>query len=280
MTASSHRRVLACLDDSPAAELVLTTAANVARALDAELDVVSVVAPDEPAAHDQHDQQAPRPRPARTWGLPDGAVRRIVGPVEDTLVAELAHADVLVGVLGSRALTATPHVLGHVARAVVTTSRRPLIVVPPNSAPLTGSDQRFLVPLDGRSRTSRAVSPLLAELIEPMGTIVPLHVFDTENVPMLISSSQDQAVVADEFAALHLGSVVPMTTRPRLRLGEPVHEILEAIRRDEVDAVVVGWSQHLDAGRATVIRALLADGGVPVVFQPVDVAPADDAASP
>ena len=99
---------------------------------------------------------------------------------------------------------------------------------------------------------------------------MPVHVFDRDHVPMFVSSSQDQAVLADDFAARHLGSSVSRTERPRLRVGDPVEAILAAIRRDEADAVVVCWSQHLGTGRAAVIRALLTHGGVPVILQPLD----------
>ena len=273
MSDRSRKRVLACLDDSPTADAVLRTAVNVARVVDADLDVISV----DPSG------ASPPVRPDLT-GLggrtpPRARSRVVVGPVEATLVDELAQDDVVIGVLGSRALTAKPELLGHVAHAVLTTSRTPLIVVPPNAAPLTGEGQRFLVPLDGRSRTSRALAPVLADLIDPMGTIVPMHVFDDADVPMFVSSPHDRAVLADEFAARHLGRVVRRTERPRLRIGEPVEEILAAIRRDAADAVVVCWNQLLDQGRAAVIRGLLADGGVPVVFQPIDAGRAVDATS-
>ena len=261
MTDRPQRCVLACVDDSPIAGAVLTTATNVARAMDAELDVISVEPP---------GVRRDSPSPGGSASSPMGS-RVVMGPVEATLIDELERDDVVLGVLGSRALATKPELLGHVARAVVTTSRRPLIVVPPDSAPLTGEGQRFLLPLDGRSRTSNAAAPVLADFIDPLGTIVPMHVFDDAHVPPLVSSAQDRAILADDFAARHLGRVVPQTERPRLRLGEPVEEILAAIRRDEADAVVVCWSQHLDRGRAAVIRALLARGGVPVVFQPMDV---------
>jgi len=268
------KRVLACLDDSPAADAVLATATNVARAMGAELDVISVVPPDGSAVR-RSASMSPGGRASRS-----PTPRVVVGPVEATLVDELEQDDVVLGVLGSRALAAQPDLLGHVARAVVTRSRRSLIVVPPGAEPLTGEGQRFLVPLDGRSRTSRAVAPVLAALIEPMGTIVPLHVFDDAHVPMFVSSPHDREVLADEFAARHLGPVVSRTERPRLRLGAPVDEILAAIRRDEADAVVVCWSQHLDGGRAAVIRGLLADGSVPVVLHPIDVARAGSEGRP
>jgi len=264
MTELANRRVVACLDSSPSAEVVLTTAANVATSLHAVLDVITVRAPGEPSADEPvlsaHGESL----------LSAAHVRTLVGPIEDTLVAELAHDDVIVGVLGSRALSAAPELFGHVARAVVTRSRRTLIVIPPGAAPLTGSGQRFLVPLDGSGRTSRAVSAVLADLVEPLGTVVPVHVFDRERVPMFVSSSQDQAVIADEFAARHLGSSVSRAERPRLRVGDPGQAILAAIGRDEADAVVVCWSQHLGTGRAAVIRALLTHGGVPVILQPLD----------
>ena len=143
MSVVPRKRVLACLDDSPIADIVHATAVNVARAMDADVDVVSVGS----------------------------------GSVEATLLDELARDDVVLGVLGSRRLTTTPDLLGHVAQAVVTTSRRPLIVIPPDASPLTGEGQRFLVPLDGRTHTSRTIAPVLAELVEPMGTIVPLARF-------------------------------------------------------------------------------------------------------
>ena len=89
MSVVPRKPVLACLDDSPVAGIVR--------------------------------------RPPSTWtrhGRRRG--RRSVGSgsVEATLLDELARDDVVLGVLGSRRLTTTPDLLGHVAQAVVTTSRR------------------------------------------------------------------------------------------------------------------------------------------------------------
>jgi nucleotide-binding universal stress UspA family protein len=231
----STRQVLAFLDDTPVAALVAETAATVAHATDSVLRLMSIEESD---------------------------------LVDAEIVRELERDDVVFGVLGGRSLASKPELLGHVAHAVATSSRRSLIIVPPTAKPLTGANLRFLLPLDGHSRTTNAVVPVVSELLAPIGTIVPVHVFDKSNLPMFFTSPEDRAVLADDFAARHFGGAVAATARPRLCIGLPADEIIAAIDREEPDAVVLCWSQRFDEGRAEVIRRLLADGRVPIVLHP------------
>jgi nucleotide-binding universal stress UspA family protein len=229
------KRVVAFVDDTPVATLVAETAATVAHAVDAELNMISI---------DESDV------------------------VDAEIVRLLENDDVVFGVLGGRSLASKPELLGHVAHAVATNSQRSLIIVPPTATPLTGSNLRFLLPLDGKSRTTNAVVPVVADLLAPIGTIVVVHVFDSSTVPMFFTSPEDRAVLADDFAARHFGGVAETTVQPRLCVGRPADEIIAAIDREEPDAVVVCWSQRIDAGRAEVIRRLLADGRVPIILHP------------
>jgi nucleotide-binding universal stress UspA family protein len=238
----ARRRVVAFVDDSPVAQIVTETATTVARSIDAELDVMWI---------DECDS------------------------VDAAIVRELERDDVVFGVLGGRALASKPEVLGHVAHAGATRSSRSLIVVPPSAKPLSGTGLRFLLPLDGRRRTTDAVVPVVTDLIALIGEVIPVHVFDTATIPMFFTSPEDRAVLADDFAARHLAALhdnddVGLTTRPRLCVGRPGDEIIAAIDREQPDAVVVCWSQRFDGGRAEVIRRLLADGRIPVVLHPAD----------
>lgn len=262
---AASRRVVACIDGSAAADTVVATADGVAAAMDATLDIVSIVASTGVRTPDERSLASVTGLRSRFPGL-----RLITGPVEQTLVDELSRADVLFGVLGSSSAETTVDRLGHVARHVMTRCRRPLIVVPPGSAPLSGRGDRFLVPFDGRSRTSNAVVPVLAGLIEPMGSIIPVHVFDESAVPMFVSSGADRDVLADEFAARHIGSNATHAERPRLFVGDPLEEIMSAARRERATALVVAWSQTLEPGHARVIRGLLKDAGVPILFHPIE----------
>ena len=231
----TKRRVLAFLDDTPVAALVRETAENVASAIGAELHVLSI---------DESES------------------------VEKEILRELDSDDVAFGVLGGRSIAAKPELLGHIARVVATSSRRTLIIVPPTARPWGRRDLRFLLPLDGHPQTTNAVVPVVADLLA-VGAIVPVHVFDSSNVPMFFTSPEDRAVLADDFAARHFGGAT-QTARPLLCVGRPAEEIIAAIDREEPDAVVVCWNQQFDVGRAEVIRRLLADGRVPIVLLPAD----------
>lgn len=247
-------RILAMVDESPLVPTVLATAAGLARLLHCEVDAVTAV-PDETE---------------RSRGVPEtttdrfGETTRVVhGDPETALMSELDEPDVIIGVLGTRTLRAHPHLLGHVAHAIVTRTSTPLVLVPPGSRPLVAEHPVFLVPLDGTQRTSDSVNPIAAMLTAEAGENITLHVFDITTVPMFAPSRHGSQLLAEEFMARHASGTAQ---RAEARIGATGQNILEVARQHHVDAILLAWSQNLEAGRAEVIRRVIGEADVPVVL--------------
>lgn len=247
-------RILAMVDESPLAPQVLTTAAALARLLHCEVDAVTAV-PD--------GSERLRGVPATSTNRLGVTTRVVHGDPEAALMSELAEPDVTLGVLGTRTLRAHPHLLGHVAHAIVTQTSTPLVLVPPGSRPLTAEHPVFLVPLDGTQRTSDSVNPIAAMLTAEAGENIALHVFDSTTVPMFAPSRHGSQLLAEEFMARHASGTAQ---RAEARIGTPAQHILDVARQHHVDAILLAWSQNLGAGRAEVIRRVIGEAEVPVVL--------------
>jgi hypothetical protein len=254
------KRVLGLVDDSPIAAAVAATAAQIARINSLELDLLTFVEPGDVTE---------RFTPALDEAQPPWRPRRSTSPIRSGLRVELADESVAVVIVGASSTGDKRDGLGHIARLIATTSARPLVLVPPFAAPLVGEDLRFLLPLDGHRPTTDSVMRAVEELFAPIGTVVPLHVFGQATIPMFVSSDEDRSVIAEEFAARHTTPIAQGATLPRLGLGEPADEIVASIEREHADAVILCWKQHLESGRANVVRRLLMDGRTVVVLVPV-----------
>lgn len=254
------RRILGLVDDSPIATAVAATAATIAQGNALELDLLAFV---------ESDDVTDRIIPALDGSSPPWQPRLSTRPIRSGLAAELADESVAAVILGASSSGDKPDGLGHIARMIATTSARPLVLVPPFAAPLVGDDLEFLLPLDGHRRTTESVMLAVEELFAPIGTVVPLHVFGQATIPMFVSSDEDRAVIAAEFAAQHMVPIAQEATAPRLRLGEAGDEIMAYITRQDADAVILCWKQRLEAGRAEVVRRILTDGRTVVVLVPV-----------
>lgn len=254
------RRVLGLVDDSPIAPAVAATASTLARIDALELDLLSF---------GESSDALERTVPALDESSPPWRVRSAAGPIEQGLTTELATETPAAIVLGACSTVGKRDGLGHVARMIATTTTCPLVLVPPHAAPLVGGDLRFLLPLDGERPTTESVMRTVEDLFVPIGTVVPLHVFADAAIPMLMSSDEDRAVIADEFAARHTASIADESTSTRLGLGDPGDAIIAAREREHFDAVILCWKQQLQAGRADVVRRLLTDGRTVVVLVPV-----------
>jgi nucleotide-binding universal stress UspA family protein len=228
-------RVIAFVDESTCAGDVLATADGLGRLLSASVDVVTV-----------------RPEDDTGWGGTRRA-RVVVGPVHDVLVAELNAEDVLAGVVGSRATDLPHRRVGHVAERLVTVATRPLLVVPPGAGALSARP-RLLVPLDGTTRTAKAVAPVVDLLRSTAVEVVTMHVFDPESLPALVSSPEDRRTIADEFDAIHCGG---RSDSIELRVGVPESHIPDVAEQLGADAIVLAWEQSLAPGHAAVVRRLL-----------------------
>ncbi len=243
-------RVLAFVDRSPCDVAVVKTAASLADLIGATVDAITVRPPD--------------------GGRPDvgpSDVRVIRGEAVPDLLTQLRFADVAFGVLGSRSIHAKPELAGHVALALLKASPVPLVLVPPHGHGLPAKGPRFLLPLDGTTETTTALEPIATLLANADAEVLMLHVFDSASIPPFIDSTEDLDILAAEFVLRHLPE---HSTKCVLRIGDPGPHIIEVTGSEQLDGIIVAWRQDLSAGRAEVVRHLIRETHVPLMFVPID----------
>lgn len=250
--------VIAAVDNSAAAGPVIEMARSVATLFGADVEAV----------HVREDGIA------TVKGLADAAhtsLRLLAGSPADVLVDALRESGVILGVLGiRREMAGRP--IGHIALNVVQRAQKPVIAVPPIFPSPSGRGSgwgplhRVLVPLDGSARTARSVETMVRQLAERGLEVLALHVFDAARVPRFSDQPQHEVVVWErEFLARYY----PPGTQLHTRRGWAAPAVLEVATTEHADLIVLGWAQDLSAGRAAVIREVLARSTVPVLLLPL-----------
>jgi nucleotide-binding universal stress UspA family protein len=246
-------KVIAALDTSPVAPVVMGTARVVAARLAAELH----------ALHARRDGAARMPRRIAETAARHGADLVVVeGRAIPAIIDVAGRGDVVV-VIGVRS---TPHgklPAGHTALAVAAGTRCPVVVTPP-TGPITDI-RRMLVPLEGLPDGD--ATALLARFADHGVEIVPLHVF----MPSTVPSFWDQPHhAAPAWSADFLSRFGPRDAHDLwLRSGDVADAVLEVVDSAAIDLVALTWSQDLSDAHAPVVRAVLAWSPVPVLLVPV-----------
>jgi nucleotide-binding universal stress UspA family protein len=250
-------RVIAALDNSLAANPVLMTAIALGRVLDAGVEAVHV--------------RVNGDRVARSAaGAAQVPLRTASGLVVERLIEIGLASDVVALVVGARGSPLGQRPLGGTALAVATSLPKPLVVVPPEIR-WPGQLRRVLVPLEGRetgSHTPRAIVELAQG--EDLDVVV-LHVLEEESLPRFTDQPQhEQTAQVEEFLRRYcpwgIGKV-----RLEVRVGRCDECVPVVAEEVDADIIALGWAQELEPGRAPVVRAALARGGIPVLLVPVNV---------
>lgn len=245
--------VVAALDGSTAAPAVMGTATGIASLLGADVE----------ALHVREGDRVP--------DVVAGARVPVVladGDPVDEIVRALHRPEVVLGVLGARGEPAGPRPAGHVVTAVAERCDTPLLVVPP---PEPDGDRgirpirRALVPLEGSAHSSACLVGALRDLADAGVELVGVHVFDTATVPRFWDQpAHAGATYATEFASRWCDEP---SVEVRLARGPAAVAVIDAASAHDVDLIVLGWHRDLwRPGRAPVVRAALADAGVPVLL--------------
>ncbi|WP_440073765.1 universal stress protein [Streptosporangium sp. OZ121] len=181
-----------------------------------------------------------------------------------TVLRELERTSTVLGVLAGDA--SSPVTSWWIVRR----STKPVVLLPSSPAEPAASGHvisRVLLPLDGSFEAAAAVTET-AELFTRTGVdLVVLHVFDEATVPRF----WDQAAHArqaweQEFLARHCAYP---GVRMELRSGVAGEQVVNVAAAERVDLIALGWSQHLDEGRARTVRETVAGARVPVMLIPV-----------
>jgi nucleotide-binding universal stress UspA family protein len=244
MSNADGKKVVAAVDSSLAGNPVLVTARALARVLGARVEAVHVLLEDESAPH--HAAQAA--------GVP---LRVMDGPVVDRLVDAGRAADTTALVIGARSTPTSPRALGSTALAVVTSSTRPVVVVPPvgRIAPIL---RRVLVPVE--HSVSASLAPRSSVELGS-GTSVDIVVLSVDEDP---PSGHEEFL--RRFCPWGIG-LVEIERRSGRR------EELVPLVADELacDLIALGWAQELEPGRSPIVRAALERSPLPIMLIPVSL---------
>jgi nucleotide-binding universal stress UspA family protein len=246
-------KVIAAVDDSPEALVVITTGDAVASLFGSTLEVAHVCEGNRNAL------------PARLTSS-GHEVRLLRGPVSSTIAQAAAEADVAAVVLGAGSSRAGT-IVGSCAQQLITSVRIPVVVVPVR-ARAPARIRRILIPLDGTRAASDALRHAVELSAQPDVRFIALHVHTQTLVPMF--SDQPHHEVRAWSAEFLRRQELPIsaTSRLRLRVGQAGDEVLSVAAQEGVDLIVLGWRQDLSAGRAAVVRSTILRATVPVLLIP------------
>jgi hypothetical protein len=244
--------VLAALDSSDGARVVLDTAARFSHLTGATVEPVCV-----------------REGPLGLADLPEslaanGGVpcRFLEGPVASSLLGALGAPEVIAAVIGARARPGGCRPVGQTAHEILAGALKPVVVVP-LEVNASGAFRRLLIPLEGTELSSLAVVEQLCPLLVSTVELVVLHAFTEATVPaMLDRPAYDLDVLGKEFLTRHC----PYSSRVEFCVGPVAKRVAEASM--EHDLVVLSWSQDNSPGRARVVREVLDASAVPVLLLP------------
>jgi nucleotide-binding universal stress UspA family protein len=223
----------------------------------------------------------------------DGNVTSSVVESGDVPGAILAAADehnALLIVMATQAPRAVGRMVhGSVVDKVIRESSRPVVVVPPRAADLSGKTVRFrrvLVPLDGSQASQRVIDTLASlpgaqelELIllhvarrertggHPLPPMDPLTAEGQAPEWIHVQATQAQSRL-DEIAKRLRGAGIKATTRV-VESGDAAGSIVEAIRGEPADAIAMGTRGAGGVRRMThgsVATAVVRNSEVPVML--------------
>ena len=199
---------------------------------------------------------------ARAAGV---VLREVTDPTAESLVQAAEDREVSALVLGARGFPVGQHPAGHVALEVITSLKKPLVVVPPEVR-LPIRLRRTLVPLDGTRVTAAALRETIELVCGSDVEVVALHVFDRESPPPFADQPQHELEAwGREFLARYCRHGV----RLEARVGVAGEHVLEVAAEVDADMIALGWAQDLSPGHAAVVREVLARSRVPVLLVPL-----------
>lgn len=252
-------KVIAAIDESPAARPVLAAARAVAKLFEASVEALHVREDGGEGARAQADAA-------------DVEMRVVKGSPVEEIVRAGRRDDVAALVLGARATRGGPRPAGHTSLEVITSVRKPVLVVPPSAA-VRDTLRRGLAPMDGTIQGAEGMRGAIEIACHADMELVVAHVHDEPGIPMFDDQPQHESEAwAREFLARYCPETVA-SGKMELRVGVPGREILALVRDTACDLVLAAWSQDLSAGHATVVRELLERSEVPVLLVPVEESP-------
>jgi nucleotide-binding universal stress UspA family protein len=145
------------------------------------------------------------------------------------------------------------------------------VVFVPRSTAAPFEPKCALVPLDGTSQATEAVSEA-TRLMRGVGAdVVVLHCVHGSSVPRFEDHPQyDPGDWTREFTARYIGAFGE--AHLEVRAGRPEDHAIEVSEAVGADLIMLAWNRHPARSRARTVRAILEHSAVPVVLLPTDAA--------
>lgn len=250
---SPRTRVLAAIAADAAAPGVLSAAAALGALFGARVEAVHA-----------GENDAALEEAARAAGT---TLRALEGPPVEALAHAAGEEDVALVVLGARGRLEGKRPAGSTALRLITELRKPVAVVPPEPARRRAMES-VMVPLDGTRESATALNEIVALASGAALQVVVAHVQEARTLPAFSDHLHHEAQTwAQEFIARNCPGAAG--AKLELRVGDPHEHLLDLLRSTRCDLVALGWSQELSAGRAAVVRTMLAESPVPVLLAPL-----------
>lgn len=248
-------KVIAALDDSPAARPVAVAAVGIADLFGAQLEAVHIRVDGGHLARDA----------AASAGLD---LIELGGDPAARLIEAAGREGVAAVVVGARGTPGGRRPAGSTALQVITAVRKPVVVVPPILRERYRV-RRVLVPLETRAATAAALRGVIELACERDLHVVVLNVLEEARIPPFTNHLEHETDAwVEEFVACYCPEG-RRRIQVELRAGIAPEEILEAAAFLDTDLIALAWSQDL-ARTAAVVRASLRRSPVPVMLLPVD----------
>lgn len=281
-SAHPHQVVLVALDGSAAAATALPIAQRLAHSLQMPLRILHVAK--QPISADS----------AAELLHIDGAI------------ASAAEIDVRIGDAGEEILRAveerrtyltvltthgreieTDRGLGRVAEHVTANTMRPILLIRPEAAAAATTAveaKRFLLPLDGKAATVRALDKIVDIVCRLGGSFDVLFIADPAKqalppvkepgnlgIPRYVDQPQHEwpewmREVLDYLSACAARHPLGVPARVHVASGPIASVVLEFVAEHEEDVIVLVRLSHLEPGRAKVLRTLLHETPCPVML--------------
>lgn len=201
------------------------------------------------------------------------SLRTSLGDPTCGILKALGDEEVLMAVIGTGGARAGRSSVGHVAGRVMTSTCKPVVLVPPDSEGLHSTDPvKVIVPLDGAPATAKGLRAVLGRFAAHGMEIVATHVFNATNAPQYWDHFYyDFPAWHERFRLDNCGSA---SARIEVGRGSVAAEVLRLVEAERAGLIAVAWSQDLAPGHAPVVTELLRSTSVPVLLVPRDTAAA------
>ncbi|MEO6418899.1 MAG: universal stress protein [Polyangiaceae bacterium] len=252
------RKIIAAIDTSAAAGLVLATARAVAEMYDVVVEAL-------------HIGDALEHGKARAMAQAAGIELRVAeGTPSEALIAAAEPDDVAAMVLGSRALPDARRPIGRTAVELITALKKTVIVVPPTAARRTKLS-RVLIALDGTREYAESLEGVIQLAQGRHVSLILVHVHEYRSAPRFNDQPQHETPAwAEEFLARY-APASPHDVEFHVGVGSPCNYILRIAELRDVHLIALSCVQLLAPGHSVVARELLERSEVPLLIVPARI---------